>query len=175
MRITLLCLFILSLASAGAQTKYLPLSDFKFHGITAQYQDDTTTVYSLLCTGLPVNSAKTDSLTSVWLASHPDATAEPVCSFSYYNNMGNRVTYTYIWLVSNTTTDPSLNIYLVKNKACSASSMLWAKSAATSQPTINHYQKMKSETKVFVSKTAYKNFVHELQKAPVRKKFITKK
>jgi hypothetical protein len=157
--------FILTCAAATAQERFLPLKDFSFHGVTAQYQDDTTTVYSLLCTGMPKSNDKADSLIMAWRTAHPDATLRPVCSFSYYNEMGNRVTYTYSWLVSNMPVDPSLNVYLVRYGACSAVNMLWAKGPSLLQPSLDSYKRKKSETKVFIDKSTYKSFVARLQKA----------
>ena len=161
----LLLLFIQCYTFCSAQERYLQLSDFKRSGITAQYQDDTTTTYSMLCTGIPNGKVNTDSLITVWLAAHTDATVRPVCSFSYYNNIGNWVTFTYVWIVSNLKTDPNLNIYLVRNGACSAASLLWASSSSILKPTIDHYRKMKSETKVFVDNNTYKKFTRNLKNA----------
>jgi len=169
----LILFFICSVTIAKAKERFLPLSDFKFNGITAQYQDDTTTVYSLVCNGTA--KGNTDSLIKAWLAVHPDATVRPVCSFSYYNDAGNRVTFTYVWLVSNAATDPSLNIFLIKNGSSSMGNMLWAKSPTTLQPSIDYYKKKKSETKVFIDKATYKAFVRNLQRAHARKKITAKK
>ena len=173
--IILFLLFMVCFTHSKAQVRYLPLTDFSMHDVTAQYQDDTTTVYSLLCTGVPTNIIKTDSLIRTWLGSHRDATLRPVCSFSYYNSMGNRVTFTYSWIVSNEKMDPSLNVYLVRNRGCNAASMLWAKNPAILKPAIDYYIKKKSETKIFIDKATYKKFTYKLKTAtPVIDKHIKK-
>ena len=164
-RIAFLLLTLFHTVCAGAQTHYLPLSDFKFDGVTAQYKDDTTTVYSLLCTGSPDNRERTDSLITVWLSTRPDATLRPVCSFSYNDLSAHRVTFTYCWVVSDEETEPSLNLFLVRNGCAAANTMLWAKNTTAIKPEINFYIKRNAETKVFVDKKTYKDFVRDLQKA----------
>jgi hypothetical protein len=147
-----------------AQTHFVPLADFYFDGLAAQYQKDTTTRFSLICNKINDPSFNSEALVKEWKANHPDATMQPVCSFSYYEK-ALRKTFTYSWMVSNTGPDDCLNISLVRKGARSAKTMLWAEKKSTLSPCSDLHNEAGVEIKTFIDEKTYKKFVTRLKAA----------